>query len=427
MQLLSIENLSLAAEVTAVLLLLTFAWPKKNVKPQTPELEVQEASSWEPTKQFYLQSCLHRGLYLQLCRQRQDPFVPTSTVDEAGRPNVPLPWQDRLTGLLNRNGFDAVLNAWLAVESKHRGGACLSMVTLGEYSDLVSVHGAMVTEQAIQGIANELVVALSSESLISKYLPDRFVVLHFSSGIEACFTAMENLQRSIADPGFFNINGQSRSLATLVTIADLEGDSSLTTRIDELEEGAMDAETRGQHILAKVDGTWSDSPVAKESEHLAETLAKELELTHENQPLVIEAIPTKSKPYSLSNNPDNIKTSKDFETGIDDAAEVNTSHDISAVANADDIAALFEQINANKSNKSNKQTEAEQDSSQTVAAPSKQVEVDVTEPATADDIASLFETVKSSVSHAVSPAPSPMPAPSIASKEDIEAIIAAKK
>ncbi len=414
MQLLSVENLSFAAEVTAVLLFLAFAWPQKKVDLPPSELEVQEASSCGLAKQFFLQSCMHRGLYLQLCRERQnrnlsvssplEPFVPAGTVDEAGRPNVPLPWQDRLTGLPNRNGFDAVLNDWLAIEPKHRGASCLTMVTLSEYSELVSVHGAMVTEQAIQRIANQLAVSLSCDSLIAKYLPDRFVVLHFSSGITACFKAMEILQKCIAEPGFFNVNGHPLSLATLFAIADLEGDASLTSRIDVLEEGTMDAEASGQFIVAKVEGTWTDSPNAKESEHPSEKLPKETDGTQENQPLVMEKIPSKSKTSVSSNTPVIAETSKVIETGIDDAMEVRASNDISAVANADDIAALFEQINLNKSNKQGDAEKAaidepitvSKDSSHSANTTSNAAEVDVSEPACQDDIAALFASTKTS-------------------------------
>lgn len=400
MQLLSVENLSLAAEVTAVLLFLAFAWPQKIVELPTSELEVQKASSCGLAKQFYLQSCMHRGLYLQLSCERQnrnlsassplEPFVPTGTMDETGRPNVPLPWQDRLTGLLNRNGFDAVLDDWLAIEPKHRGASYLTMVTLSEYSELVSVHGAMVTEQAIQRIANQLAVSLSCDSLVAKYLPDRFVVLHFSSGIAACFKAMEILQKSITEPGFFNVNGHPLSLATLIAIADLEGDSSLTSRIDELEEGAMDAETSGKFIVAKVEGTWTDFPIAKESEHPSEELPKETDGTHENQPLVLERIPSKSNASVSSNNPVN--------------AESCASNDISAVANADDIAALFEQINANMSNKQGDAVKAtidepitvSTDSSHSANTTSNAADVDLSEPASQDDIAALFASTKTS-------------------------------
>ena len=360
MQLLSIENLSLAAEVTAVLLLLAFAWPKRTI---APELEVQGAANWEPAKLYYLQSCLHRGLYLQHWREQQnrspsvsapvDPFVPLETVDEAGRPNVPLPWQDRLTGLLNRNGFDAVLKAWLAIETKHRGESCLSMVALSEYSDLVSVHGAMVTEQALQRVANQLAATSSSNSLIAKYLPDRFVVLHFSSRVAAGFKAMEIVQQNISEPGFFNVAGQPLPLATLVSIVGLDGNSNVASQMDELEEGAMEASTSGRHILSKVDGNWTDSPIETESANRDEMSGHEKEETLESQPQLDETIPANSNATTSSGHTGNVESIDEDDTATEASDdETSTSNDISAVANPDDIAALFEQINSNKSSKS---------------------------------------------------------------------------
>ena len=69
MQLLSIENLSLAAEATVALLLLALAWQKK-IEP-TGDAIGGEAVSWDPVKFYYLQSCVHRGLYLQHWQEKQ--------------------------------------------------------------------------------------------------------------------------------------------------------------------------------------------------------------------------------------------------------------------------------------------------------------------------------------------------------------------
>ena len=327
MQLLSIENLSLAAEVIAVLLLLAFAWPPKSIKPESEPLG---SANWEPAKCYFLQSSLHRGLYLQHWHEKQnrspsvsacqDPFTPTATLDEAGRSNVPLPWQDRLTSLINRNGFDAILNAWLAIEPQHRGESCLSMVTLSVYSDLVSNHGAMVTEQVLRSIASQLAVASSSKSLIAKYLPDRFLVLHFSSGVAASFHAMENVQQCISEPGFFKVAGNSISLATLVSIVGLDGDSSVESRIDELEEGAMEASATGRIIVSKVEGTWTDAPTGTESVNCDDVLGHETEETLESQPLVGGTVPINSIGATSSNHLGNIDSIIEIETMTEAAA-----------------------------------------------------------------------------------------------------------
>ena len=258
MHLLSIENLSLAAEATVILLLLALALPQKKIEPAA-DTTSEGSVSWEPVQFYYLQTCVHRGLYLQQWRETQNrnsthiaalvPFIPRQIEEEENQSNIPLPWQDRLTHLLNRHGFDSVLKEWLSIEPMHRSDSCLSMITLRKYSEMVSTHGAMVTEQAIQRFASHLAMALSSDSIVARYLPDRFVVLHFASKVAACHEAMEKVQHGISEEGFFNVAGQSQSLESIISIVDLLGVFDVSPCIDELEEGTSEAERSGQQIV----------------------------------------------------------------------------------------------------------------------------------------------------------------------------------
>lgn len=407
MQLLSIENLSLAAEATVALLLLTLVWPQKKIE-QAGDTTSGEAVSWVPAKFYYLQTCLHRGLYLHQWRQTQNrnsthstasvPFLLRQIDDEENRSNMPLPWQDRLTNLLNRHGFDSVLKEWLSIEPMHRGNSCLSMITLFNYSDMVSTQGAMVAEQAIQRFASHLAVALSGDSLVARYLPDRFVVLHYASTVAGCHEAMECIQHGISEEGFFKVAGQSQSLESIVSIVDLHVDSDVASSMDELEEGILEADRSGRKIVSRVDD--SKTIVANK-----------------------------------------VKAEDD---------ESIASSDISAVANADDIAALFTQINSNKVSQSKETSKLANDSPEaidsddaplTVETPATAVAVDLSEAASADDIASLFATVQSAGAPKVFEGPKPIleakaPEPSrpaekelsdAASSDDIAALFASIK
>ena len=314
MQLLSIENLSLAAEATVILLLLAIAWHPRRKEPQHAQNGV-EGISWEPAKYFYLQAFIHRGLYLQQWRETQShnssqstdsqPFIPLVVDDnDDKKPIMPAPWQDRLTRLLNRQGFDSILKEWLSIGQKHRGDSCLSMLTMRKYSEMVNTQGAMLTEQALQRIATHLVAASSVESLVARYLPDRFVVLHFASTIASCRKAMEFVQKGMSEKEFFKVAGQPHALDSIVSIVDLHGDSDIASRMDELEEGTIEAERSGRTIYSIAEGAWTDEGALNTS---------------------------------------------DANTLPEPPAESNTK---AAVANPDDIAALFAQIDANKSSQS---------------------------------------------------------------------------
>ena len=342
MQLLSIENLSLAAEATVILLLLAIAWHPRRKEPHHAQNGV-EGISWEPAKYFYLQAFIHRGLYLQQWRETQShnshqstdskPFIPVVVDDDDNKPNMPAPWKDRLTRLLNRQGFDSILKEWLSIGQKHRGDSCLSMLTMPKYSEMVNAQGAMITEQALQRIATHLVTASSMESLVARYLPDRFVVLHFASTIASCRKAMEFVQKGMSEKEFFKVAGQPHALESIVSIVDLHGDSDIASRMDELEEGTIEAERSGRTIYSIAGGAWTDEGALNAS---AVTSAKSVDI------------------------------------------------DVSEAASADDISALFASVIPI--------TDAV---APTVDNPIEQA--DLSEAATADDIASLFATVKSAV------------------------------
>ncbi len=320
MQLISIENLSLAAEATVILLLLAIAWHPRRKEPQHSQKSV-EGINWEPAKYFYLQAFIHRGLYLQQWRETRShnssqstdsqPFIPL-VVDDDNKPIMPAPWQDRLTRLLNRQGFDSILKEWLSIGQKHRGDSCLSMLTMPKYSEMVNTQGAMITEQALQRIATHLVAASSVESLVARYLPDRFVVLHFASTIASCRKAMELVQQGMSEKEFFKVAGQPHALDSIVSIVDLHGDSDIASRMDELDEGTIEAERSGRTIYSIAQGAWTDEGALNTS-----------------------AANTLPEPPAESNT----KAAAESYSESEDSEPI-ASNDISAVANPDDIASL---------------------------------------------------------------------------------------
>ena len=422
MQLLSIENLSLAAEATVILLLLALAVPQKKIEPAA-DTTSEGSVSWEPVKFYYLQTCVHRGLYLQHWRETQNrnsthiaasvPFIPRQIEEEENQSNIPLPWQDRLTHLLNRHGFDSVLKEWLCIEPTHRSDSCLSMITLHKYSEMVSTHGAMVIEQAIQRFASHLALALSDDSLVSRYLPDRFVVLHFASRVAACHEAMERVQHGISEEGCFNLSGQSQSLESIVSIVDLLGVSDVSPCINELEEGTLEAERSGQQIVSKTRRSGTGSPPSTEPSTIdlvnPEVNAEQSQAQSEEASL--NSSPSVSSPSVASpiqpDVDDSKTTAANRSTAVDaEEDEPIASSDISAVANADDIAALFAQINSNKASQSKdapKLASVSSDAIDTddahllVETPATPVAVDLPQAESADEISALFTSMNPTV------------------------------
>ncbi len=431
MQLFSIENLSLAAEATAVLLLLAFAWPERKASAELKHTSL-EPTNWEPAKNFYLQACLYRGLYLRQCNQTSSshtPFEFIASADDQSKPSIPDPWRDRLTKCVNRNGLDSILNNWLSIEANHREGSCLSMVTLHQFAELVTAQGAMVTELALQAIARQLTADVGHTAIVSRYLPDRFVILHLASCLSACHKTMQSSQHCIADPAFFTVAGQPFFLSCLISIIPLEGDSNASSRLDELDEGCMEAEQGGHKIVAKVDGHWTDSVVGDDPANVdmdANTASESPQVSkpgEQNSSQELESGQNNSLQKAAGSPASKEKSEGNHSQGSDTGE--GSASDISAVANPDDVAALFAQINSNKSTQSAESGKA----------------VDPTEATATDDIASLFASVKpnsSSPTEKATPAIGEQPKPvetltvtdnprDTASADDISALFASVK
>jgi len=376
-----------------------------------------------------------------------EPYISKEMEDDPDRPSVPAPWHDRLTHLLNRHGFDAVLKEWMALDPHHRGDSCISMVTASSYSDLVTTHGAMITEQAIQRIASQLALSLSDQAIVAKYLPDRFVVLHFATQLANCHKTFEAVQQSIAEVGFFQVAGEPLSLPCSISIVPLSGDSTAHTKIDELDEGIVEAQQSGRSILSRVDDNWTEAPPASEP---TAPLAKPIDSVSQAE-IAPNSSMESNGTASIQRAPDQDAQSSSTATienqsPIDDSP--SASNDISAVANADDIAALFAQINSNKANKSQEnQKQADQIPADAVQAATADsaisiIPVDKSEAASADDIAALFASMKPNATSApvakasttapVAAATASKPAEEIdpseaASADDITALFAAIK
>lgn len=442
MQLLSIENLSLAAEVTAVLLLLSFAWPIKNRTEDDNSSEGSESISWEPVKFYFLQNWTHRGLYLNLWRNQlqsqraspaKQPFHPP-VIEDDDNSKIPAPWQDRLTHLLNRQGFDAILSAWLSIDGQHRGASSVAMVTLSNYSDLISSHGAMVTEQAVQRIGKQLSADASIDSLVARYSPDRFLVLHFAATTAACHRAMSLFHDRTLDKAFFKTAGEPLHLPCDIGILGLEAGRDLNATMDLLEEGVVEGKRRGKAIVSHEDNNWTETPVGLE------------EASPEDQSSLLD-----SQPHSFPTNASGSSASEHEKTHAEPVVELpndnsstevsetedaqSASNDISAVASPDDIAALFAQINTQKSNtKANAPSSSSNNEKKTEPkAATIDPPPDASEAATADDIASLFATVKPNAKPPAPPATTPDPTlaqldkTEAASADDIAALFASVK
>ncbi len=413
MDLITIENLCLGAEVIIVLLLIAFAWAPNGPSKDDESNAKKELMDWTPAKLAFLQSSLFRGLYVQNWKGTaggpSKPFLCSQGIEGESQSEIPGPWQDRLTKLTNRQGFDSLLREWTSISSEHRKRSCLSMVTLNEYSQILATHGAMATESAIRAFANHLKQNLENEAFVSRYQSERFMVLSFASNESKAFETMQRIREEAASASFFEFQGTPLPVACIVSVTPIEGNESTDSIIDLLEEGYLHADDNKCGVVSRSNQAWTDQPpVPNETEPSDGEVSVKASGGSKKQYLDSQLEPSES---ASNEEVDSLATSdgiaqpttetNTLEPSSDDKAaevqpqeEADNSNDITAVADPDDIEALFAQIRNNK----------QQDKPSPVPPPATvpveptPVETSVSDVASADDIAALFASAKPAAS-----------------------------
>ena len=413
MDLISIENLCLGAEVIIVLLLIAFAWNPKGVSGDEESNSKKEIMDWTPAKLAFLQSSLFRGLYVQNWKGTaggpSKPFLCSQGIEGESQSEIPVPWQDRLTKLTNRQGFDSLLREWTSISSEHRRRSCLSMITLNEYSKILATHGAMATESAIRAFANHLKQNLENEAFVSRYQSERFMVLSFASNETKAFETMQRIREEAADARFFEYQGTPLPIACIVSITPIDGAESHDSIIDLLEEGYLHADDNKCGVVTRSNQAWTDQPpVPSETEPSGDEASAKPSGGSKKQYLDSQLEPSENVPSvgvdSVADSDGIAQPVADTNTlepsSVNQSAdllpneETENSNDITAVADPDDIEALFAQIRNNK----------QQDKPSPVPPPAATapepppVETSVAEVASADDIAALFASAKPAAS-----------------------------
>ena len=360
---------------------------------------------WTPAKVAFLQSSLFRGLYVQNWKVSavgsSKPFLCSQGVEGESKSEIPGPWQDRLTKLTNRQGFDSLLREWISIGSEHRKRSCLSMITLNEYSQILSTHGAMATESAIRAFANHLTRNLETEAFISRYQSERFMVLSFASNESKAFETMQRIREEAANASFFEFQGTPLPIACIVSVTPIDGNESNDSIIDLLEEGYLHADENKCGVVSRSDQAWSDQPpVFTEAEATAseasakpaggtkkQYLDSQLEPSESGSHVGVDSMDMSDGIAPPSADPNTLEPSSVEKVGdLQPNEEAESSNDITAVADPDDIEALFAQMRNNK----------QQDKPSPVPPPAKApaepppVETSGSELASADDIAALF-------------------------------------
>lgn len=416
--------LCIAAEVTAALLLLAFAIPekKKTVQPDKTSEELDQLAT--RARQYCIESAMFRGLTIL-----RDP-VHTSFHDSAEMAESlkAIGYEDKLTSTANHAFADAFLAKWLRLPVEHRMGSSLAMVVVDEYSDLLRAKGAMALEVILRRFSEMIKAEFGATSIISRYQPDRFLILSFCGDISEAYTTLVSLRKRVNESAQDESSGHSAFDCTSSIVHLGDEDINLEQAIEDLDDGISQASENAEKCIAKASNQeWTDSATVLSASSGSVVQSKSNSGTGHADSASTEWKDTGKTDGGSSSTIDNQNEVSTLPKAANDTTVPNDSDapespaskeakppsDVQAVAKNEDIEALFEQINKNKkSNAAAVETQQADPTPPPQDAPSA-TELDVSESATADDIAALFATVKGAAQPAA-PKPSETPTPKAA-------------
>jgi diguanylate cyclase (GGDEF)-like protein len=403
----TVENLCLAAEVTAALLLIAFAIPDRKKPAAAPSAKNDSESQrhLETARRAHCQATMYRGIATLAKRCTEDPAAGRF---ELYAPLALLGWEDRLTKLGNRSFLDAFLEEWLALPESTRQGSLLTMIVVDKYSDLLREQGAMGVEQSLRSLGERIAQHYESTAIIGRYQPDRFLVLQFERSLTEAHEDFESLNNSASHTSEES-QKSPLSVSCVASIVELgEEGQSLSDSLDKLDEGVAQAIETGSNCVSEFEGAWTNKrPMTDHARSIPRESAKQGAAEESAKPaerrrLTPEATTTDGKTTeespsatpTVSSNGSGSKTTEPTDAP-DSVASVQSSApasstpeptDVSAVASSEDIAALFEQINKKK-----QESASVEPPKATPAAPTKPASpIGGDDVVGADDIAALF-------------------------------------
>ena len=425
----TVENLCIAAEVTAALLLIAFAIPEKRGKSKSIVDSGEQKRLLDLARRAFLEekTVIALGQLSGVYSSIDGPpatMRPCNETDDAEQ----LGWIDRLSGTFNKSFIEAFLNRWLALPNECRSGSFLTMVSLQEYSDLVREIGPVKVELLLRDLACKIQSHVGDCSIIARLPPDRFLIATFNSIPMSPEFGLILLSESASESD--NDTPTQPPLPKLVTsIVELSDElPSVEETLNTLDEGTDSAIRSNEPIAFKRGPHWTQeipTNVARSSNSGPRSKLNDAEsrtsntteknTTEKNTSQAIENGASTSGTSnldpsdndSLPESEKNSKTSSVDKTTPNDSANAETANnsksaDVSAVASNEELAALFAQI---KKNDSNSTSSAKKSTTSVDPVPDPVSDKTESDSVSADDIASLFAAAKSSVKPTVAKEP----------------------
>jgi GGDEF domain-containing protein len=355
----TIENLCIAAEVTAAMLLLAFSFPEQRSKVKTSEKDDTNIPLLELARRAFLEEKLARSLeLLAMLDSPRPPVDYTERLASEFSDAEAIGWVDRLSGTFNRAFIDAFLNRWLALPNDNRFGSYLSMISLKDYTELVRDSGPVQVELMLRDLGSRLKSQCADQAIVARLPPDQFLLITFDGDPSAGVQCVDSASEESRDPDATS-DAQSKPMSLVCSVVELSDEiSSFEEAVGQLETGNNTAAQLGEKFYFKQGSSWTrDIPTPSTSKRKLSPRSDDSSLPRKAAKSITPTANATGDTQSNSSETDDAAEQALQENGTagnqdKDAPESDSleapiqgkSSDVSAVASNEEIAALFAQI-----------------------------------------------------------------------------------
>jgi diguanylate cyclase len=158
-------------------------------------------------------------------------------------------FNDALTGLMNRRGFDNALEKAINDSSENNSPLCLLLIDIDHFKMVNDTHGHLVGDKVLRGLSRLLVNQMRGNDFLSRYGGEEFAVILPNTPITGAFTVAENLRKSAQKLRLTNVKtGDKLTQVTISTgVSSYRKGESIEDFISRCDKALYRAKNQGRN------------------------------------------------------------------------------------------------------------------------------------------------------------------------------------
>ena len=157
---------------------------------------------------------------------------------------------DKLTGLLNRHGFEARFAQALKDSKRSQAAVSVALFDIDRFKDINDHFGHMVGDSCIAAVAQAARAAVGEADAMCRWGGDEFLVLFDGAGLADAFKLAEKISDGVAARPFDH-QGQPIKLTVSLGVAQQRPGEAADRLIARADAALYDAKSRGRQKVAQ--------------------------------------------------------------------------------------------------------------------------------------------------------------------------------